>query len=532
MTSFSLPIVEAENKPVFHDARSATDWLAGQPQANASAMLFELVKQIDAVNRHNLPARERFKILEVLRSVVFGVSGECQRRYENKPLPLLAAEQDVLDATLALWCASRVGYLHCLQACLELDASVADHAAEITHRVFACLRMEQKSYYLASAELDGDFWQAAHSAWAATEQLGVTREPIEDRLLGETSESTATGQYCMLMLLHLAVPFSLAPVQLAAVIRWLARWREQAMVLSNPQSNAKSRAFSIDLSRNLPVSEGSVGGNMRWLAVDDIVRKIRQRLELLAAGETPEALKLGAGIPADACIALLRVLFERLKHPAAAVSETAPATSAVSVAAGFETIHRLLAGRGIDDPDAVSAFGNRLSLDQISVFGHVVEKTKDTNDRPPETWQLARGEAQVVHLRRPPSSVGARLILNGLVAVQFEPGAGFRLAIINQLRARSDQSLLVVAGLLPTAPEPLVAEIREKPAGKVSRHPAFLLPAERGQSAPSVILPLGLRVRALSIRFHEVETQMRLGYRLLDSLARGGDYERWSITTA
>ena len=141
-------------------------------------MLAELVSQIQAFNSYAKAPRERFKTMEALRKTLFAVSGECQRRYENKPLPLLPSEQLALDTSRQLWRACRLAYLHCLRACLEGDASISSYSARVTHRVLSCLRMEQMNCYLAGTELDAQFWRNLHSVWASAEQLGVTREPV------------------------------------------------------------------------------------------------------------------------------------------------------------------------------------------------------------------------------------------------------------------------------------------------------------------------------------------------------------------
>ncbi len=530
MTFFSLPGTEAQNRAVFADARGAAEWLATQPQANAPAMLAALAKEIEALNRFALPARERIKTLEVLRSAVFAASGECQRRYENKPLPLLAAENDIFLAARALWRACRTGYMHCLHACLQGEAEVGAYGAQVAHRALACLRMEQKTCYLASAEIDGDFWLAAHAVFTAAEQLGVTRDPTEDRLLAETADSTVTGQYSMLLLLHLATPYSLTSVQLTAATRWVARWREQAMVVNAAQSPVEARGLPIDLTQNRPFHDAGTGPTARWLVARSIVRKMRQRVEFLAAGQTPEELKLGSGISAEACTILLGLLAERLATPPADFAAAAPAASA-RVTAGLDPIYALLAGRGLDDQGGLSGFGNRLSADQISVFGHVVHETREEKARLAEVWQIAPGSGLVRDFLCPLAREGARLVLQGLLAVQIRGGtSSFRLAIIERLSVLSGGRLRVTAAFLTGDPEALIAEISEKPAGKISRHPAFRLPAAKAGASFLLILPGGLHARALSMRFYEPETQARLACKLVAPLGRGGDHERWSAT--
>ena len=531
MTWFSLPATQTDKKAAFVDASSATRWLAQQPQANATAMLTELVGQIQLFNNYTVSPRERFKTVEILRKTLFAVSGECQRRYENKPLPLPPAEQALLDAVLRLWRGALVSYLHCLRAALDFDASVIEHRAKIAHRALSCLRMEQLQSYLAGAELDGMFWRNLHALLASAEQLDIADEPVSDRLLGETSDSTAKGQFSMMLLLHLAQPFSLSRAQFSAALRWFARWREQVDILSIPEIEAKSHAVAIDLSQDKPIHDNlraiSTG---RWLVLDNILRKMRQRLKLLREGEAPEDLKLGSGLSSEACMTLMTTLSDRLKYPLQELPEASAASPVFQLANGLENIHRLLGGSGLNDPVGSAIFGDALSQQQLAVFDHVVRDSADSRPANTENWQLLRKEGGEWQLLRPAATGETRLVLRGLLAIQLASRSEHALAIISSLSARADGCLNVGISFLPGEPAPLIAEVREKPSGKVSRHPAFLLPADIDVSA-SVVLPVGLPARALSIRFQEARSQSLLSLRLHELLDRSGDNERWSLAT-
>jgi hypothetical protein len=542
MTWFTLPKTQADNSAAFSDSDSAVRWLAGQPQANAPAMLAELVKQIQALNGFDMAPRERFKTLEVLRSTLFAVSGEGQRRYEYKPLPLLPAEQAALASALKLWRAAAVAYLHCLRACLEGDASIVADSARVAHRILACLRMEQLNGYLAGAEPAGEFWRHLHAVLASAEQLGVTLEPVEDRLLGETSESTVSGQYAMVLLLHLACPSSLTRGQFAAASQWLARWRELAKLRTKPDLRSKSCCVALDLSQDRPLHDlPQTPRAGRWLSLNGVLRKMQQRLELLAAGEFPESLKLGSGLSSDACVALLNSLIDRLKFPLQPVAEVPAEAASVLVAIGLETIHRVLGGKGLkDDPVASSAQGSKLNADQIAIFGHVVREAevvveKGNTDSKAENWRIRQLEPGLLHLLRPAGRSETRLSLRGLLAIKLTQNEHYTLATISRLHTRGldgDGELCIAASLFFGEPEPLIAEMREKPTSRVSRHPAFLLPAENDGLPSSVLLPAGLTGRALSIRFIEAREQHPLDLHLDALIERGSDCERWSWSCA
>ena len=530
MAESSVPIGQADNKAAFVDANGATAWLAGQPQANAPAMLAGLVAQIQAFNSAFTAPRERFKTLEALRKTIFADSQECQRRYENKPLPLLPAEQTALDMSRRLWRSCAVGYMHCLRACLEKDGSIASHGAQVAHRVLACLRMEQMNCYFAGADLDGEFWRNLHSVWVSAEQLGKTSDLVEDRLLGETSKSTVRGQYCMVLILHLARPFTLSRGQLAAAVRWFARWRELAAVLAEPNQNPKSCCIAINLSQDRPIHESAQGASVgRWLSLDGVLQKMRKRLELLAKGDSPEVLKLGSGLSSEACVALLTTLSEHLRYPQKTPIGALLEASPITVAAGLENINRLLGGKGLKISVQHASLGTQLSHhEQVALFGRAVRDAEESGECKSEIWQITQQAPGVLNLFCPAGNSEARLVLGGLLCVKLPQHEHFTLATISGLNTRADGGLCVAASLFDGEPSPLIAEVREKPAGKLSRHPAFLLTGREEGSTPLVVLPIGLPARALSFRFFEAREQSLIALRLVENLGRGGDIERWS----
>ena len=531
MAEFFLPKTQTENTAAFREHSSATDWLARQPLTNAPAMLAELTRQIEAFNTFRTLPRERFKTMEVLRKNVFAVSGDAQRRYEAKPLPLLPVEQAAFDLVHRLWRACTIAYLHCLRACLDQDSSLAAESAKVAHRVLSCLRMEQMADYFASVEPEAEFWSLLHSVWSAAESLGVAHEPMADRLLGETRESTVAGQYGMALLLHLADPFSLTRGQFAAVTRWLARWREQAKVLVAPDTDSKSFCISFDLAQGQPIYDvRCVVGSSRWLSVGMVVRKIRQRLERLTAGESPESLKLGSGLSSEACVSLLNLLYERLASPQESVLPARADAPMMAVGIGLENCHGLLGGKGLKE-FVSSSTNSTLHADQLAIFGHVVRETE--SEAKTESWQIMGQVPGIMHLLRTRESGEPRLALRTLLALQQQKK--YTLATISSLYVRSATeesaggALCITASLLPGKAVPLIAELREKPAGKLSRHPAFLLQGEGAQPA-SVILPAGLHARSLSIGFREARGQTPLKFQLTALIERGGDNERWSCS--
>lgn len=529
MSWFSLPDTLPDNKGAFFDAESATRWLSSQPQANAPAMLAELVRQIETFNTFSIAPRQRFKTMEVLRKAIFAVSGEGRRRYEYKALPLLTGEASAFDISRKLWRACAVAYLHCLHACLNKDAGLAEAGALVAHRVVTCLRMEQLTCYSASHDLFDQFWQTLHSLWVAGESLGVEREAIADRVFGETSESTLSGQYCMILLLHLARPFSLSRSQFAASTRWFARWREQVNVLTEPDQYPKSCCLTIDLAQDRALHDNlRPAVDARWLSVNGVLRKMRQRLDQLSKGETPENLKLGTLLPPDACIALLNQLADQLKYPETEMRGESERGETTHLAAGVDNIFKALGGKGLKETAPTSGFGNTLSADQIAVFGHIVRASEE-KPYAGESWQLISREGERLFMTRLVGTQEARMMHGGLLAVQTPQRDIFALATISSLHTCGDGRLCLRADLFLGETNPLLVELREKPSGKTSRHPAFLLAESDSAAAATVVLPTGLAGRALSMRFLDARTQSPILLKPIECIRRGSDNESWAL---
>ena len=528
MTWFSLPETQTVNQAAFHNAASASDWLASQPQANVTAMLDALIAELSAFNTFTVTARERFKVLEVLRKAVFAVSGECQRRFDGKPLPLSSGEQALFDQTRALWCVCCQGYLHCVRACLERDEKVLSDADKVVHRAMTCLRMEQWCCYLAGTDGDAGFWRDLHAVYASAEALGVLAESIEDRLPRETVASTINGQYGMALLLHLANPFALTRAQFAVAARWLARWRELAIIQPQPETRARSCCVALDLVAPTALHDNSkIAEQPRWLVLDAVLRKMRKRSELLAAGESPESLKLGNTLSAEACATLLETLSDHLRMPASPLSHRSGDEGEAEVVWGIENIYRQLGGRNLAEPSPTTTYVGRVRTDQLAVFGHVVDTGRDEKI-PSETWQIDRHAGGTIDLRRQVEADGTRMALHNILILRTEATAPWLLASTSCLSANGNEVSLTVA-LEAGDLQAVIAAQWDGMAGKTVRSPGILHAGSGGEQR--VMLPPGLNPQARALRLLEAQSETQLPESPNRLVERGGDHECWSLTS-
>jgi hypothetical protein len=529
MIGFSPSTTQTAHRAAFRDAASASAWLAAQARARLeiSAMLSELTAQIEAFSLQDISPRGRFKTLEVLRKAVFAASTDCRNRCEGQPLPLAADDRAVLDAACRLWRSYAVGYQQCLQACLDGDVSLSKHAARVAHRVSFCLRVEQLTGYAGGVAPRSGFWKSFHALFLAAERLGCATETMEDRLLGETRASSISGQYAMALMLYLAQPFSFSSEQLTALVRWLARWREHVRIGEQVNSDGRYSPILLNLAVDLPIHEGEEGEALlpRWLSLGNVQRKIRQRIEALAAGESPESLKLGHSLSAENCKALLGTLAANLRRPPPVLFTAMDGMPELSVGSGLTVIHRLLGGKGLDEAPLPDAFTDAPpTKDQQAMSEPVVHQAGL------ERWFLAHRENKELVLLRRPEDGTSRLALHGLLAVgQREDD--YLLAEITGLWQSDDGNFYCAINLFPGDVTPRVAEIRNWITGDVVRHPAFQLSAEKDSAQELLLLPAGLLVRASGVRFFDNTGQLLFGLRVVDCLERSDEIEFWRVAS-
>jgi hypothetical protein len=528
MTWFPLPALGAKPPPAFADMVSCNDWLAQQPLANAPLMQNELAQQLECLNGWNIHARERFKVLETLRKVIFAIETESLKRYEYRPLPLSPVEQKTLDTSCHLWRELATGYLHCLRACLDGDTSLTEHSPKICHRTLTALRLEQLARYRGGAAVPGNWWRLLHATRAASEQLGVCETAVSDRLFAETRESSPTAQYAMAILLHLCRPHELSRSQFSAVKRWLSRWRAQVEIHSAAGAARDSRCLLIDLSSDAPAHlGGSTPAMPRWLAIDSILGKFKNRIKSLREGQTPEDLKLGPGLPAEACIALMQFLHGALQSPPPPLSGNSADKCDVGVCSTVERIYLLLGGKPLGE-EAPTAQSNRRVHEQIAIFGRAAtaEQTERAAVRVPlEQWKMAGPAAGDggLNLLRSAGSEGERLSTRSLIAIHDPANPTSSLAIVRSLATLEDSTLHALVRQLPEVPTALVATGREKMTNRTIRYPVVFLPASGLVGKPaSLFVPAGVMAKLTRFDVPDLPRGLVIGA----PLDRGANYER------
>ncbi|HJV93566.1 MAG TPA: hypothetical protein VJ572_08805 [Azonexus sp.] len=495
----------------FQDVASARAWLANQPQAQALHMLAALRTQIEAIDSAGLAPALAVELLNLLRRAAVPAQAAIEPRYFRKALPLPEDDERSFEAAQQLWTRLGIAYMR-----LTPHFPPAEKGLPL-NRAACALRMAQYCHFQAARQSPALLDHLLFGVLAQAASNKLLREPLADPDFPHLGDSNIAGHLAWAFLLRLIDPYRLTATQLIVANRAISRWRELASFLVAPDSDPKARNVDLAPLYGGPLPEGVPC----WLEVRSVIRKIRQRIESLAAGQSPESLKLGRELSASACSRLLKELEASLRSQQ---RETSTEIGELEIAFGGEHAYAVIKGEFLNPVGNLDASSASLAHQRMALFGfdrvsQMPTAVKKLNV-PGETWTMVDGMAV-----RAADQEGARRLAPCLIAsrVQGKP----RLGVLFGLQMTAANALTaglhwyderVEAGYLKRlAPH-------DQRAPKV---PAFLL---RADDAISLILPasaaarleFGLALEGTSIE-HLVPTEV---------LERGVDFVRYACRRA
>lgn len=507
----SLPEPRKNIALAFQDAASARAWLASQPQAQALHMLAALRMQIEAVDGAGLAPAVALELLNLLRRAAVPAQVAVEPRYFRKALPLPEEDQRCFEVAQQLWTRLGVAYLR-----LTPHFPPAEKGLPL-NRAACSFRMAQYCHFQAARQCPEVLDHLLFGVLAQATSNNLLREPLADPDFKHLGDSNIAGHLAWAFMLRLIDPYRLTATQLIVANRAISRWRELTSFLLAPDSDPKAK--NIDLS---PLFGGPLPeGVPCWLELRSVIRKIRQRIDALAAGESPESLKLGRELSAAACIRLLKELDSSLRSQQ---RETSTEIGEIEIAFGGEHAYAVFNGNYLNPVGNLDANSASLAHQRMAMFGfdrlsQMPTAVKKLNV-PGEIWNMVDGMAV-----RAADQEGPRRLSPCLVASSQHGQA--RLGVLFGLQVTAANALTaglhwyderVEAGCLRRiAPH-------DQRAPKI---PAFLLRDDRSISlvlpaSAAVRLEFGLALDGVSLE-HLVPTEV---------LERGVDFVRYACRRA
>jgi cyclic-di-GMP-binding protein len=523
---------------VFATAEECRQWMAVTPLGNAIQALSLLLRQLNLLNRSEVPSQDRLSILEVLRKPLLQAQEEGARRFIGKALPLVPPEQAAFDSAQAVWQALLKGYGRCMEGDFAHSPSGNVRLAVLFQRAFATLAAAQIDIYRAGFEPTPENWLSLHKVYAAAERAGILDTEVEDSVRQGKVLATPRTAYAEILLLHAASPHELSTRHLAWVIRWARRWARKVKILATPPAlDGEAIPLQIDLASGRPATyQPFEGAERRWLDTSSVRRSLKKRLSLLEKGASPAELHLGDDCPQPACGKVLKQVYQRWcrgginrKH------ERVASDASCAIVTSAESIYFQLAGQkpfrqpGYSDDDAL-----RRERDEMATFGHVAPHSLDGIGKQPgqnveewrvvEEWQMTDESATGIHATHPLNDSLERLNQRQLLAIRPPSANAFLIGSLRWSMVTGDARLHVGIMILPGRPEPVALRAIEPSGVREPYKPGFVLPAMPAVgAATSIIAPPGT-FRA--DRILELIGDRKQRVRLLQLLDRGIDFDR------
>ena len=538
---FKLPATGSERSPAFLDAAECANWLVRVPLANVSLAQPILLRQLNLLDRQDMPPDERFAILEALRRPVIEVQADAAKVFAGRPLPLTTPEQAALERTLEVWNMLAQGYLRCFVAlCDAKNARTLPLSAMLAQRTLSVFADWQVDLCRGEQLPDAAYWQKLHRVFAVAENLGIAETAVSDPLRHGSAQTSALAAYAECNLLSAASPYELPARHLTWVARWARRWGVKLGLLTAPPDDIRNRAVPlwVDLDSQRPPSHApQPAGNGRWLETTELRKSLAARIARLEQGRAPAALQLGDDVTQPAAGQLLQRLQQRwCAGGAERREERHAATGACHVVAGFEAVHFHLGDRQPFRAPSRDDATLRREREEFETFGerrHSIAANAAQDDSRIENWlvmddwRILNESASGLRLARPLRE-GIRIGAGMLVAVKAGGSQSFALACVRwALQGTSD---LLLAGIQVFPGEARAVAIRVIEPGEETGtwREGILLP-----EVPALRVPTSLVIPAGSFKLDRrvevmVDHQPRI-LKLFRILDRGIEFERCSL---
>jgi hypothetical protein len=309
-----------------------------------------------------------------MRGPVGDIQDDAARGFAGKPLPFAAAENEVLERTLAIWQSLAQNYFHCFAAASGgTDDAAAGQQALLAQRTLAVFADWQVDLCRGEQLPDAAYWQKLNQVFLAAESLGVAGRAVNDPVRHGSAPTSPLATFAECHLLSTASTYELPARHLAWVARWARRWGAKLSLLKAPPEDIRNRAVPlwVDLGSDRAAGyapKPAAGG--RWLETTELRKSLVARIALLEQGRAPADLQLGDDVTQPAAGQLLQRALQRwCKGGAERRGPRHAASGTCGVAAGFAAAHCQVAGGKVFHAPTRDTATLRREREEFETFG-------------------------------------------------------------------------------------------------------------------------------------------------------------------
>ncbi|HEY9199490.1 MAG TPA: hypothetical protein VIR60_08990, partial [Gammaproteobacteria bacterium] len=183
-------------------------WIASLPLANlgeSSRLLFEALNE---TNAQQLPADQRFRMLELFAAPLRTVIAGMKQHFVGKPFPLGDKSRQVFQLTQTLMNLMAAGYRRVIEDAGGKRGFLQDNRQVMisVHRALSYLGLSLLRAYQVYAPYPPGVWQRVHRLYQFAEDQGFAHTLLKDESAAADGSPSIEDGYKRILLLALACP--------------------------------------------------------------------------------------------------------------------------------------------------------------------------------------------------------------------------------------------------------------------------------------------------------------------------------------
>lgn len=222
-------------------------WIGELPLANPGESSRRLYEALIATNAQDIPADQRLRMLELLRTPMRSVAAALKKHFVGQAFPLGEKARQVVALSQALMLQMARGY-H-----IVADAH-GDKRQKLTatHRALGFLGQALLHAYQVYAPCPAGAWRQIHGLYRLSETGGFHQTAVKTDDSSDTSAGTVEDAYKQILLLALACPYRLRPGEAEQIHRWLCDWSQHATLTGFASAKNQNSLFVTNLASDDP----------------------------------------------------------------------------------------------------------------------------------------------------------------------------------------------------------------------------------------------------------------------------------------
>ena len=317
--------------------RQVEAWLQRLPLASPVNAARQLLTALASMNRVQLDAGIRHKLLTLYRPMITRIAGELEMLIAETCIPPAAKQRQTGALMRELLVELAYGYKRVLLAMASVRLTLgADKAvSEVTTQIMTVLSDILAVSYRTYSPFPAGVWREMHQLYRLARESGFSDLA--------SAGITPSLVYRQALLTALADPYRMQHAELVHTRLYLERFGHLARLVKNGD-NPSREGFFIATETDAPIAQtpGNTHGAL-WLQTGALCGHLQETAVKLKLGDTPRQIGLPHEIESGLAQHLFMSLFKNWSKVAQRVFKRYPSVEAeIRLVPGVPAIHRLL----------------------------------------------------------------------------------------------------------------------------------------------------------------------------------------------